>query len=99
MLPLATFQYNNKIVLNFAYATMIWGVIGMLVGVIVAFQLVYPSLNFGIEYMTFGRVRPLHTNAVIFAFIGNAIFMSVYYSLQRLCKTRMFNDTLSMINF
>lgn len=99
MSSLETFQYDNKIVRNFAYATMIWGVIGMLVGVIVAFQLVYPSLNFGIEYTTFGRIRPLHTNAVIFAFIGNGIFMGVYYSLQRLCKTRMFNDTLSMINF
>ena len=99
MSSLETFQYDNKIVRNFAFATMIWGVIGMLIGTIIAFQLVYPALNFGIEYTTFGRVRPLHTNAVIFAFVGNGIFMGVYYSLQRLCKARMFSDLLGKINF
>jgi cytochrome c oxidase cbb3-type subunit I/II len=94
-----TFSYDNKIVKNFAYATILWGAVGMLVGVLVAFQLYVPSLNFGIPYTTFGRLRPLHTNAVIFAFVGNGIFMGIYYSLQRLCKARMFNDTLSTINF
>jgi cytochrome c oxidase cbb3-type subunit I/II len=93
------FSYDNRIVKNFAYATIFWGIIGMLVGVIIAFQLFIPSLNLGIPLTTFSRLRPLHTNAVIFAFVGNGIFMGVYYSLQRLCKARMFNDTLSTINF
>lgn len=93
------FQYDNKIVKNFAFATIIWGIIGMLVGVLVAFQIFEPSANLGMAETTFGRIRPLHTNAVIFAFVGNGIFMGVYYSLQRLCKARMFNDTLSKIHF
>ena len=94
-----SFSYDNKIVRNFAIATAIWGVVGMLVGVIVASQLVNPTFNFGNQFTSFGRIRPLHTNAVIFAFVGNAIFMGVYYSLQRLLKTRMFSDTLSKIHF
>ncbi|XWW43645.1 cytochrome-c oxidase, cbb3-type subunit I [Fibrella sp. USSR17] len=93
------FAYDNTIVRNFAVATIIWGVIGMLVGVIVATQLFAPAANLGNQYTTFGRIRPLHTNAVIFAFVGNAIFMGVYYSLQRLCKARMFSDLLSKIHF
>ncbi len=93
------FSYDNRIVRNFALATIIFGIIGMTVGLLIAFQLVYPQLNFGIPYTSFGRIRPLHTNAVIFAFVGNAIFMGVYYSLQRLCKTRMFSDALSSIHF
>jgi cytochrome c oxidase cbb3-type subunit I/II len=98
-MQLESFQYDNKTVRNFAIATMIWGVIGMLVGLIIALQLVFPvQLNFQ-PYLNFGRLRPLHTNAVIFAFVGNGIFMGVYYSLQRLLKTRMFNDTLSKIHF
>lgn len=80
-------------------ASMIFGVVGMLAGLTIAIQLFYPELNMGIPYTTFGRLRPLHTNAVIFAFVGNAMFGGVYYSLQRLLKTRMFNDTLSWINF
>lgn len=93
------FQYDNKIVRNFAYASMIWGVVGMLVGLWVALQLVFPKeLNLG-PWFNFGRLRPLHTNAVIFAFVGNGIFMGVYYSLQRLCKARMFSDALSNIHF
>lgn len=96
---LETFSYDNKIVRNFMIATIVFGLIGMTVGLLVALQLVYPSLNFGIPYTSFGRVRPLHTNAVIFAFVGNGIFAGVYYSLQRLCKTRMFSDTLSKIHF
>ncbi|MBX2902252.1 MAG: cytochrome-c oxidase, cbb3-type subunit I [Chitinophagales bacterium] len=92
------FSYDNRSVRNFAYATFIWGLVGLLVGLIVALQLVFPELNFP-EYLTFGRLRPLHTNAVIFAFVGNGIFMGVYYSLQRLCKARMWSDTLSAIHF
>jgi cytochrome c oxidase cbb3-type subunit I/II len=93
------FYYDNKIVRNFAVATIIWGIIGMTVGLLVALQLVKPELNMGSQYTTFGRIRPLHTNAVIFAFVGNAIFMGVYYSLQRLLKARMFSDVLSKIHF
>jgi cytochrome c oxidase cbb3-type subunit I/II len=92
------FSYDNTIVRNFMYATVIWGIIGMLVGLTAALQLVFPALNFS-EFTSFGRIRPLHTNAVIFAFVGNGIFAGVYYSLQRLCKTRMFSDALSKINF
>ena len=83
----------------FAYATMLWGVVGMLVGLLAAVQIYLPAANFNLPITTFGRIRPLHTNAVIFAFVGNGIFMGVYYSLQRLCKARMFNDTLSKIHF
>ncbi len=93
------FQYDNKIVRNFGIATVVFGVVGMLVGVLIAFQLVFPDLNFGISYTSFGRIRPLHTNAIIFAFVGNAIFMGIYHSLQRLCKARMFSDLLSQIHF
>jgi len=93
------FNYDNKIVKWFAYATIIWGVVGMLAGILAAFQLVYPALNMGTAQTTFGRVRPIHTNAVIFAFVGNGIFMGVYYSLQRLCKARMFSDKLSKFHF
>ncbi len=79
------FSYDNRIVRNFAFACFIWGVVGMLVGLIIALQLIFPQLNF-LEYFSFGRLRPLHTNAVIFAFVGNGIFMGVYYSLQRFAK-------------
>jgi cytochrome c oxidase cbb3-type subunit I/II len=92
------FYYDNKTVKNFAYATMFWGVVGMLAGLFAALQLVFPQINIQ-EYGSFGRVRPVHTNAVIFAFVGNGIFMGVYYSLQRLLKARMFSDTLSKIHF
>ena len=92
------FSYDNKIVRNFAVATIIWGLVGMLVGLIVALQLTNPKLNLA-PFLTFGRLRPLHTNAVIFAFVGNGIFMGVYYSLQRLLKARMFSDALSKIHF
>jgi cytochrome c oxidase cbb3-type subunit I/II len=93
------FSYDNKIVKQFAFATIIWGLIGMTVGLLAAIQLVWPIFNFETSYLTFGRIRPLHTNAVIFAFVGNGIFMGVYYSLQRLCKARMFSDRLSQIHF
>lgn len=93
------FHYDNKIVRNFAIATIVWGIVGMTVGLLIAMQLIKPALNLGSQYTTFGRIRPLHTNAVIFAFVGNAIFMGVYYSLQRLLKARMFSDVLSKIHF
>ncbi|TAE59529.1 MAG: cytochrome-c oxidase, cbb3-type subunit I [Bacteroidetes bacterium] len=93
------FKYDNKIVKYFIIACLIFGVVGMSVGVLLALQLVFPNLNFGVQYTTYGRIRPLHTNAVIFAFVGNAIFAGVYYSLQRLLKARMFSDTLSWLHF
>lgn len=93
------FSYDNRIVRNFAYATMLWGVVGMLVGLLIAFQIYLPVLNFGLPYTTFSRIRPLHTNAVIFAFVGNAMFMGIYYSLQRITKARMFSDLLSKLHF
>ncbi|MDQ1086331.1 cbb3-type cytochrome oxidase subunit 1 [Siphonobacter sp. SORGH_AS 1065] len=96
---LERFAYDNKVVKAFSIATIIWGLIGMLVGVIAATQLFQPAMNMDNQYTTFGRIRPLHTNAVIFAFVGNAIFMGVYYSLQRLLKARMFSDVLSWIHF
>ena len=105
MQALEKFQYDNKIVRNFAYATIIWGVVGMLAGLWVALLMVFPQLNLtattGKETigLTFGRLRPLHTNAVIFAFVGNGIFMGYYYSLQRLLKTRMASDMLGKIHF
>jgi cytochrome c oxidase cbb3-type subunit I/II len=98
-MELDKFRYDNKIVRAFLYATVIWGIVGMTVGLWIALQLVYPALNFGIDFTTYGRLRPLHTNAVIFAFVGNAIFMGVYYSLQRLCKATMFSRALSQVHF
>ena len=98
-MELEKFSYDNKIVRNFAFATMLWGIVGMLVGLLIATQLFAPELNFGIPFLTFGRIRPLHTNSVIFAFVGNAIFMGVYYSLPRLLKTPMYSKLLSSIHF
>lgn len=99
MMQADKFYYDNKIVRDFAIATLVWGIIGMTVGLLAATQLFSPAMNLDNQYTTFGRIRPLHTNAVIFAFVGNAIFMSVYYSLQRLLKARMFSDVLSKIHF
>jgi cytochrome c oxidase cbb3-type subunit I/II len=96
--PLEQFYYDNKAVRNFAIATIIWGIVGMLVGVIIATQLFEPAANFT-QYGSYGRIRPLHTNAVIFAFVGNAIFAGVYYSLQRLLKARMFSNFLTGFHF
>ncbi|MFC2150770.1 cbb3-type cytochrome c oxidase subunit I, partial [Calditrichota bacterium] len=93
------FEYDNRIVRLFTLATTIWGIVGLLVGVIIALQLFIPALNFGLAWTTFGRLRPLHTNAVIFAFVGNAIFMGIYYSLPRLLKTALFNRALGLIHF
>ncbi|WP_291117038.1 cytochrome-c oxidase, cbb3-type subunit I [Flavobacterium sp. UBA6135] len=93
------FYYDNKIVKKFLYACILFGVVGMLVGLILAIMFLFPNLTDGISWLSFGRLRPLHTNAVIFAFVGNAIFAGVYYSMQRLLKTRMYSDLLSNINF
>jgi cytochrome c oxidase cbb3-type subunit I/II len=98
-MKLEQFSYDNRIVRLFLTATVVWGLVGMLVGLIAALQIFIPEMNFGLPYTTFGRVRPLHTNAIIFAFVGNGIFAGVYYSLQRLLKTRMYSDALSKINF
>jgi len=93
------FYYDNKIVKWFAYATMLWIIVGILAGLWVAIQFYAPAASLNFAPTTFGRLRPLHTNAVIFAFVGNCIFTGVYYSLQRLCKARMFSDKLSWIHF
>lgn len=94
-----TFTYDNKIVRLFMHATIIWGIVGVLVGLLIALQLPFPALNFKLSFLTFGRVRPIHTNAIIFAFVGNAIFTGVYYSMQRLLKARMFSDFLGRLHF
>ncbi len=96
---LDTVAYDNAVVRAFAWATMIWGVVGFLVGVIIAAQLAWPSLNFDLPWISYGRLRPLHTNAVIFAFAGNGIFAGIYYSLQRVLKTRLASNALSWTHF
>lgn len=93
------FYYDNITVKKFIYATIIWGVVGMLIGVLLAFMFLFPNITYGVEWLSFGRLRPLHTNAVIFAFIGNALFAGVYYSLQRLLKARLYSNFLSNFNF
>ncbi|MFD2826423.1 cytochrome-c oxidase, cbb3-type subunit I [Leeuwenhoekiella polynyae] len=93
------FYYDNKIVRKFIIATLFWGLIGMSVGLLLAFMFLFPNVTDGISWLSFGRLRPLHTNAVIFAFVGNAIFAGVYYSSQRLLKARMWKDWLSNFNF
>lgn len=93
------FRYDDAIVRAFATVTLAWGLVAMLVGLIVAHQLTVPALNFGLDFTAFGRLRPLHTNAAIFAFAGNAVFAAVYYSTQRLCKARMWSDALSWLHF
>lgn len=93
------FYYDNKIVRKFIVATMLWGIVGMSIGLLLAFLFLFPNMTDGIPWLSFGRLRPLHTNAVIFAFVGNAIFAGVYYSTQRLLKARMWSDFLSKLNF
>lgn len=93
------FSYDDAIVRKFVAACLIWAVVGFAVGMFLAIQLIMPSINGGLEWLTFGRLRPLHTNAVIFAFAGNGIFAAIYYSTQRLCKARMWSDTLSKLHF
>jgi cytochrome c oxidase cbb3-type subunit I/II len=96
---LERFYYDNKIVKYFGAATVIWGLVGMLVGLLAATQLFLPEANLGNPYTTFGRIRPLHTNAVIFAFVGNSIFAGIYYSMPRLLKTPMWSSKLSWFHF
>ncbi|MCB9758504.1 MAG: cytochrome-c oxidase, cbb3-type subunit I [Alphaproteobacteria bacterium] len=91
--------YDDAVVKKFIIATVIWGAVGMLVGVILALQLAWWPANLGLPWTSFGRLRPLHTNAVIFAFTGNVLFAGIYYSMQRLLKVRMFNDHLSNFHF
>ena len=98
-MELEKFSYDNKIVKAFIIATVIFGLVAMLVGLTAAIQLFYPVFNFDLQYTTFGRIRPLHTNAIVFAFVGNAMFAGVYYSLQRLLKTRVYSDLLSWVHF
>ena len=93
------FYYDNKIVKKFIYATILFGVVGMAVGLLLAIMFLFPNLTDGISWLSFGRLRPLHTNAVIFAFVGNAMFAGIYYSLQRLLKARLFSDFLSNLHF
>ncbi len=99
MAQLEQFHYDNKIVKKFIQATIFWGLIGTLVGLTLAFMFLFSNMTDGISWLSFGRLRPLHTNAVIFAFVGNAIFAGVYYSTQRLLKARMYSDFLSKFNF
>ncbi len=91
--------YNYKVVRQFAIMTVIWGIVGMLVGVTIAAQLAFPDLTHGISFLSFGRLRPLHTNAVIFAFGGSALFATSYYVVQRTCQTRLFSDGLAAFTF
>ena len=92
-------NYNYRVVRQFAVATVVWGVVGMLVGVIIAAQLAFPALNFDTAWLTYGRLRPLHTNAVIFAFGGSALFATSYYVVQRTCQVRLFSDALASFTF
>ncbi len=93
------FRYDDAIVRKFAFATVIWGAVATLAGLWLALMLVLPALSFDLPQLTFGRLRPLHTNAAIFAFAGNALFAAVYYSSQRLLKARMYSDALSNFHF
>ena len=94
-----TATYNYTVVRQFAIATVIWGVVGMLVGVIIATQLLWPEFLGGISWLSYGRLRPLHTNAVIFAFGGSALFATSYYVVQRTCHARLFGDKLAAFTF
>ncbi len=91
--------YDDRTAAQFLWATILWGIVGMIVGALAALQLAYWKANGGIPWLTFGRIRPIHTDAMIFAFAGNAFFAGLYYSLQRLLKTRMWSDLLSKIHF
>jgi len=91
--------YNYKVVRQFAVMTVVWGIVGMLVGVLIATQLIFPDLTYGIPWLSYGRLRPLHTNAVIFAFGGSALFATSYYVVQRTCHARIFSDGLAAFTF
>jgi cytochrome c oxidase cbb3-type subunit I/II len=94
-----TIEFNDKVVRQFMLASILWGAVGMLVGVLIATQLNFWQANFGTSWLSFGRLRPLHTNAVIFAFVGNMMFAGIYYSTQRLVKARLASDFLSNLHF
>ncbi|RLD58475.1 MAG: cytochrome C oxidase Cbb3 [Bacteroidetes bacterium] len=98
-MALEKFTYDNKLAKDFALATIVWGVTAFLVGLIAALAIVWPEVSFKLPYLTFGRLRPLHTNAAIFAFVGNSIFTGVYYSMPRLLKTPMYSKVLGKIHF
>jgi len=91
--------YNYKVVRQFAIMTVVWGIVGMLVGVVIAAQLAFPILNFDLPWTSFGRLRPLHTNAVIFAFGGSALFATSYYVVQRTTQARLISDKLAAFTF
>ena len=91
--------YNVKVVRQFAVMSVVWGVVGMLVGLWIAAELVWPALNFDLQWISFGRLRPLHTNAVIFAFGGCALFATSYYVVQRTCQVRLFAGKLAAFTF
>ncbi|NNL07560.1 MAG: cytochrome C oxidase Cbb3, partial [Gammaproteobacteria bacterium] len=91
--------YNYKVVRQFAIMTVVWGIVGMTVGVLIAAQMAWPALNFDIPWLTFGRLRPLHTNAVVFAFGGSALFATSYYVVQRTCHVRLISDKLAAFTF
>lgn len=95
----ASQTYNDRVVRQFALMTVVWGIVGMAVGVIVAAQLLWPALNFDVPWLSFGRLRPLHTNAVIFAFGGSALFAGSYYIVQRTCHVRLYSDVLAACTF
>ena len=92
-------QYNYDIVRKFTIMTLLWGAVGMLVGVYIASELAFPFLNFDIPYITFGRLSPVHTGAVIFGFGGSALFATSYYVVQRTCQTRLFGTGLANFTF
>jgi len=91
--------YNYKVVRQFAIMTVVWGIVGMTVGVLIAAQLMFPDLTYGIPWLSYGRLRPLHTNAVIFAFGGSALFSTSYFVVQRTCHARLFSDALAAFTF
>jgi cytochrome c oxidase cbb3-type subunit 1 len=96
---MAAGTYNYTVVRQFAIMTVVWGIVGMLVGVVIAAQFIWPDLTYGIPWLSFGRLRPLHTNAVIFAFGGSALFATSYYVVQRTCHVRLFSGALAAFTF
>jgi cytochrome c oxidase cbb3-type subunit I/II len=98
-MQLEKFTYDNKLSKMFLFATVLWGVVAMLVGLTIALELIFPNMSQSISWLSFGRIRPLHTNAAIFAFVGNSIFLAIYYSTPRLLKTPMYSKALGNINF
>lgn len=95
----ANLTYNYKVVRQFAIMTVVWGIVGMALGVLIAAQLVWPSLNLDLPFTHFVRLRPLHTNAVIFGFGGSALFATSYYVVQRTCQARLISDGLASFTF